>query len=139
MFPFPNFCIPSSLVSMISIRSQKEIPGNCYSSAPTSLRSFEIPTATRDELKYLNNLIFLRCCCCCCCTCLVMSDCCKPTDCQVPETTCQAPLSMGLSRQEYCSGLPFPSPRDLPDPGIKAGSPALQADSLLTELQGKPS
>ena len=51
---------------------------------------------------------------------------------------CQAPLSMGFSRQEYCSGLPFPSPGDLPDPGIEPGSPALQADSLLTELQGKP-
>ena len=40
----------------------------------------------------------------------------------------QAPLSMGFSRQEYWSGLPFPSPRDLPNPGIKPRSPALQAD-----------
>ena len=40
----------------------------------------------------------------------------------------QAPLSMGFSRQEYWSGLPFPSPGDLPDPGIKPRSPALQAD-----------
>ena len=46
----------------------------------------------------------------------------------------QAPLSMGFSRQEYWSGLPFPSPEDLPDPGIEPGSPALQVDSLLTEL-----
>ena len=46
----------------------------------------------------------------------------------------QAPLSMGFSRQEYWSGLPFPSPGDLPDPGIEPWSPALQADSLLTEL-----
>ena len=38
---------------------------------------------------------------------------------------------MGFSRQEYCSVLPFPSPRDLPDPGIKPGSPAIQVDSLL--------
>ena len=51
----------------------------------------------------------------------------------------QAPLSIGFSRQEYWSGLPFPSPGDLPNPGIKARSPALQADSLPTELQGKPS
>ena len=50
----------------------------------------------------------------------------------------QAPLSMGFSRQEYWSGLPFPSPGDLPDPGIKLGSPALQADSLPSELPGKP-
>ena len=50
----------------------------------------------------------------------------------------RTPLSMGFSRQEYCSGLSFPSPGDLPQPGIKAGSPALQADSLPTELPGKP-
>ena len=43
---------------------------------------------------------------------------------------CQAPLSMEFSRQEYWSGMPFPSPGDLPDPGIKPLSPALQADSL---------
>ena len=42
----------------------------------------------------------------------------------------QAPLSMGFSRQEYWSGLPFPSPGDLPDPGIKPAFPALQVDSL---------
>ena len=42
----------------------------------------------------------------------------------------QAPLSMGFSRQEYWSELPFPSPGDLPDPGIELGSPALQAGSL---------
>ena len=51
---------------------------------------------------------------------------------------CQAPLSMGFSWQEYWSGLPFPSPGDLPDPWIKPRSPALQADSLPTELQEKP-
>ena len=51
---------------------------------------------------------------------------------------CQAPLSMRFSRQEYWSGLPFPSPVDLPDPGIEPWSPALQADSFPTELQGKP-
>ena len=43
---------------------------------------------------------------------------------------CQAPLSMGFSRQEYWSGVPFPSPGDLPNPGIELGSPALQVDSL---------
>ena len=48
----------------------------------------------------------------------------------------QAPLSMRFSRQGYWSGLPFPSPGDIPNPGIEPGSPALQADSLLTELQG---
>ena len=51
---------------------------------------------------------------------------------------CQAPLSVGYSRQEYWSGLPFPSPGDLPNPGIEPRPPALQADSLPPELQGKP-
>ena len=50
----------------------------------------------------------------------------------------QAALSMGFSRQEYCSGLPFPSPRDIPDPKIKPWSPTLQADSLQSEPPGKP-
>ena len=50
----------------------------------------------------------------------------------------QAPLSMEVSRQEYWSGLPFPSPRDLPDLGIKPMSPALQADALPSEPPGKP-
>ena len=45
---------------------------------------------------------------------------------------------MGFPRQEYGSGLPFPSPGDLSDPGIEAGSRPLQATSLLTELPGKP-
>ena len=44
---------------------------------------------------------------------------------------------MGFSRQEYWSGLPFPSPGDLPDPGIKPRSPALQADTLTSEPPGK--
>ena len=50
----------------------------------------------------------------------------------------QAPLSMGFSRQEYWSGLPCPSPGDLPNPGIKPRSHALQADSLPSEPPGKP-
>ena len=50
--------------------------------------------------------------------------------------TYQAPLSMGFSREEYWSGLPFPPPEELPDPGIKPSSPALQADSLSSEPPG---
>ena len=50
----------------------------------------------------------------------------------------QAPPPMGFSRQEYRSGLPFPSPGDLPDPGIEPRSPALQADALTSEPPGKP-
>ena len=50
----------------------------------------------------------------------------------------QAPPSMGFSRQEYWSGLPFPSPGDLPDTGIEPRSPTFQADALTTEPPGKP-
>ena len=50
----------------------------------------------------------------------------------------QALPSMGFSRQEYWSGMPFSSPEDLPDPGDPTQSPALQADSLQSELPGKP-
>ena len=53
----------------------------------------------------------------------------------IPWTVaCHTTLSMGFSTQEYWSGLPFPSPEDLPNPGIEPGSPALQADSLPSEL-----
>ena len=54
---------------------------------------------------------------------------CDPTD----FIAHQVPLSTEFSRQEYWSGLPFPSPGDLPDPRIETGSPALQADSLPSE------
>ena len=55
---------------------------------------------------------------------------------ETPWTIAQeAPLSMGFSRQDYWSGLPFLSPGDLPDPGIEPRSPALQAVSLQTELR----
>ena len=57
-----------------------------------------------------------------------------PTLCTV---ACQVPLSMEFSKQEYWSGLPFPSPGDLPSPEMKPGSPALQADSSPSEPPGK--
>ena len=57
---------------------------------------------------------------------------------EVWTETHQAPLSMEFSRQEYWSGLPFPTPEDLPDPGMEPGSPELQAVSLPFELPGKP-
>ena len=58
---------------------------------------------------------------------------CDPMNCSPSGYSVQ-----GFSRQEYWSGLPFPSPGDLPDPGIEPGSPALQADALPSELLGKP-
>ena len=50
---------------------------------------------------------------------------------------CQAPLSMGFSRQEYWGGLPFPTSGDLPDPGIEPASPALEGRFFTTEPPGK--
>ena len=61
-----------------------------------------------------------------------------PTLCHLWIVPCQATRSMGFPRQGYWSGLPFPSPGDLPDPGIKPWSPSLQADSLLSEPLGEP-
>ena len=55
-----------------------------------------------------------------------------PMDCSPPSSS-----SMEFSRQEYWSGLPLPSPRDLPDPGIEPGSPAFQADALPSEPLGR--
>ena len=63
-------------------------------------------------------------------SCLTLYD---PMDSSLPGSSVH-----GISRQEYWSGLPFPSPGDLPNPGIKPGSPALQVDSLPFEPPGKP-
>ena len=60
-----------------------------------------------------------------------------PTICN-PMDSCQAPLFMEFSRQEYWSGLPCPSPGDLPAPGNESVPPTLQVDSLLAEPSGKP-
>ena len=62
----------------------------------------------------------------------------SPLDCSPPWTVAhQAPLSMGFPRQENRSGLPFPSPEDIPNPGIKSTSPALAGEFFTTEPQGK--
>ena len=66
-----------------------------------------------------------------CVSCPIVSDSLQP------HRTCQAPLSMEFSRQEYWNGLLFPSPGDLPDPGFEPGSPALQADSLPSKQPRK--
>ena len=58
---------------------------------------------------------------------------CDPMDCSPPDSSVH-----GISRQEHWSGLPLPSPGDLPDPGIELRSPALQADYLSSEPPGKP-
>ena len=66
-------------------------------------------------------------------SCSVMSD-----SATLWVVACQAPLSMEFSRQEYWSGLPFPSPGNLSIPRIEPGSPTLQADTLPSEPPGKP-
>ena len=66
---------------------------------------------------------------------LVTQSC--PAGCDPMDCSPLGPSVMAFSRQEYWSGLPFPSPGDLPHPEIKPGSPTLQADSLLTEPSGK--
>ena len=70
--------------------------------------------------------------------CSVSVSCSVMSDSVTPQTVAhQVPLSMGFSRQEYWSRLPFPSPGDLPNSGIEPSSPTLQADSLPSELSGK--
>ena len=74
-------------------------------------------------------------------TCVLSHFNCVPLFVTLWTVACQAPLSMGFPWQEQWSGLPQPPPEDLPHPGIKPMSPvspALQADSLLTEPPGKP-
>ena len=61
----------------------------------------------------------------------------SPTLCDPMDCSCQAPLSMEFSKQEYKSGMPFPSPGNPPNSEIEPGSPALQAVSLPSELPGK--
>ena len=101
---------------------------------------------TSIEKKKLSNhiichrhLVLLLCVCVCVCVCV----CEFLSHVQLfvtPRTVaCQAPRSMGLSRQEYWSGLPFPSSGALCNPRIEPGSPALQADPLLSDPSGKPS
>ena len=80
----------------------------------------------------MNSLLFIICCCCLAAeSCLTL----RPNGLYIDHYD---PLSMEFSRQEYWSGLQFPSPGDLPNPGIEPSFPTLQADSLLTEPSGKP-
>ena len=83
------------------------------------------------SIVYLERIILYSHCCC-----LVAKSC---LNLATPwAVTCQAPLFMGLPKQEYWSELPFLSPRDLPDPGIKPASPALAGGFFITEPPGKP-
>ena len=89
-----------------------------------------IPIGRKLE-EYSPNYSFPRCCCC-----LVAQSCLTLV---TPWTvTCQAPLSMGLPRQEYWGGLPFPSPGHFPNSGIEPASLALEGIFFTTEPPGKP-
>ena len=72
--------------------------------------------------------VYDKSCCCCCLVTKSYLTLCDPMNCSPPDSFVHE-----FPKQEYCSGLPFPSSGDLSDPGIKPGSPTLQADSLLSE------
>ena len=85
-----------------------------------------------------SRILFYLCVCVCVCVCVCYLLSRGQLFATTWTTAHQASLSMRFSRQGYWSGLPFPFPGDLPNPGTESGSPALQADSLPTKLQGRP-
>ena len=90
---------------------------------------------SQTRLSETTIALLISCVCVCVCVCVLVSQ--SYLDSVTPWTVVhQAPLSMRFSRQEYWTGLPFPPPGDLPNLGIKPGSPALQADSLQSETRG---
>ena len=105
--------------------------GGQWPSTPWSNLPWQ-PTASLSPRSYLN-------CCCCLVTQSWVTKLTLSNSFGTPWTVAhQAPLSMGFSRQEYWNGLAFPSPGNLPDPGIKLTSPALADGFFTTELLGKP-
>ena len=95
-----------------SYKEQKEYPWTNYLTTPKTLGyNTSLPYCTSSVVLVAQSCLTL----------------CDPMDCSLPG------FSMGFSRQEYWSGLPFPSPGDLPNPATELGAPVLQADSLLSE------
>ena len=84
----------------------------------------------REREKENETTKLTICCCLVTKSCLILCD--------LWTIACQAPLSLGFPRQDYWSGLPFPSPGHLPDPGIIPASPALAGGVFTTEPPGKP-
>ena len=84
----------------------------------------------REREKEHETTEHTMCCCLVTKSCLILCD--------LWTIACQAPLSLGFPRQDYWSGLPFPSPGHLPDPGIIPASPALAGGLFTTEPPGKP-
>ena len=98
----------------------------------SSCRPLLLPPSIFPNIRVFSNESAL----CLRCVCEVAQSCptlCDPVDCSPPGSSVH-----GFSRQEYWSGLPFPFPGDLPNPGIEPGSPTLQADTLSSEPPGKP-
>ena len=99
----------------------------------------QLPILELRTADVLGTFIVSVCVCVCVCQCMcVHSVTSIMSDSATPWTIAhQAPLSMGFSGQEYCSGLLFPPPENLPDPGIKPKRPALRADSSSLEPSRK--
>ena len=115
-----NFFLPANFETAITNNSQLAVEQSWE-----QLKCQEFPGKSRKKNVYTACVLS-----CFCCVWLFVT----------PWTeACQVPLSMEFSRQEYCSGLPFPSPEEHPNPGIESWSPASQADSLPFELQVSPS
>ena len=112
---------------------------DCWSNSLLDRRGEQVQSGCgiprgRDSYKIPSKTLLLLITTTCVLSCSVMSNSSAP-----PWTVArQAPLSMGFSRQEYCSGLPCSPPQDLPDPGIKLRPPALAGRFFTTELPGKP-
>ena len=123
-FPHTNF-----------LRSHKSAPGRILD-VMVELKNFYWNYSFFDKKKNYFMLCKVHVCMCVCvCVCLAAKlylTFATPMDCSPPGSSVR-----GFPRQEYCSGLPFPSPGDLSDPGIKHASPALQENSLLIH-QGSP-
>ena len=91
------------------------------------------------RVSFRSFVILTTLMCVCVCVCVRVLSCSVVSNSVVSWTvTCQAPLSIRFPREECWSGFPWPSPGDLPNPGIEPASPALQTNSLPTEPFGKP-
>ena len=101
-----------------------KFPGFCWPSSPVS--DVVLLSSVNDKLSFSQTCMLCACI-------LSFLQLCHPMD-----YTGQAPLSMGFSRQEYWSGLPFPPPVDLPDPGIEPTSPALAGRFFTMKPSRKP-
>ena len=140
--------LQARILEWVAIPFSRDLPDPGIKPGSPALQADSLPS--EPPVKHLKGIIFhqsLTMCChgknqICpslfyspnlCVSCLVMSDSLPPLGLQPP-----GPSATGFSREEYWSGLPFPSSGDHPDLGIEPGSPTLQANSLPFEIQGSP-